>query len=412
MRSPRAADAHDREQRRAVRGRQQLLQRELGHRAVVDRRPRRTRAAVQRPVVLVVPLQDGRGSPPLDDDDPERGLLFRLSVPGPDGTPRAARRTTAASCRIAPIIGVPAEGTHRDHHRRDQRHVRRRHAVLAARPDVLDRRPGLRPTPDDVMISPRVAPAGDRPRACSRPFPRPTSSRPPTPTTPTATASPAGRTALDRRRWRAAARSLRLEGQRALGRQQNAGAFLGDIGITSSLHPDQDCTAVADRMSQRDRTAATPRLDEPKLDRGHVLHAHARRAGAARRRRPGGCRRARHCSRAIGCASCHTPPLQHRRRPTSPRSPTRRSTRTPTCCCTTWATGLADGRPDFEASGTEWRTAPLWGIGLVDDRQRPHAVPARRPRPRPRPRRSCGTAARLHRRRSVSATSVPTTAPR
>ena len=28
--------------------------------------------------------------------------------------------------------------------------------------------------------------------------------------------------------------------------------------------------------------------------------------------------------------------------------------------------GLADNRPDFEASGSEWRTAPLWGIGLVE----------------------------------------------
>jgi CxxC motif-containing protein (DUF1111 family) len=27
--------------------------------------------------------------------------------------------------------------------------------------------------------------------------------------------------------------------------------------------------------------------------------------------------------------------------------------------------GLADGRPDFAATGTEWRTAPLWGVGLA-----------------------------------------------
>jgi CxxC motif-containing protein (DUF1111 family) len=27
--------------------------------------------------------------------------------------------------------------------------------------------------------------------------------------------------------------------------------------------------------------------------------------------------------------------------------------------------GLADNRADFQARGTEWRTAPLWGIGLV-----------------------------------------------
>ena len=27
--------------------------------------------------------------------------------------------------------------------------------------------------------------------------------------------------------------------------------------------------------------------------------------------------------------------------------------------------GLADGRPDYAASGSEWRTPPLWGLGLV-----------------------------------------------
>jgi CxxC motif-containing protein (DUF1111 family) len=28
--------------------------------------------------------------------------------------------------------------------------------------------------------------------------------------------------------------------------------------------------------------------------------------------------------------------------------------------------GLADNRPEGAASGTEWRTAPLWGIGLTE----------------------------------------------
>jgi CxxC motif-containing protein (DUF1111 family) len=28
--------------------------------------------------------------------------------------------------------------------------------------------------------------------------------------------------------------------------------------------------------------------------------------------------------------------------------------------------GLADGRPEFRATGSEWRTAPLWGIGLTE----------------------------------------------
>ena len=28
---------------------------------------------------------------------------------------------------------------------------------------------------------------------------------------------------------------------------------------------------------------------------------------------------------------------------------------------------LGDGRPDFAASGTQWRTPPLWGVGLIRD---------------------------------------------
>ena len=28
---------------------------------------------------------------------------------------------------------------------------------------------------------------------------------------------------------------------------------------------------------------------------------------------------------------------------------------------------LADGRPDFAANGRQWKTAPLWGIGLIRD---------------------------------------------
>ena len=39
---------------------------------------------------------------------------------------------------------------------------------------------------------------------------------------------------------------------------QVAGAFHGDIGITSALHPDQDCTATADRRARRRSTAANP----------------------------------------------------------------------------------------------------------------------------------------------------------
>ena len=47
------------------------------------------------------------------------------------------------------------------------------------------------------------------------------------------------------------------------------------------------------------------------------------------------------------------------------KSPVKSSIPIATYCCTTWAEDLADHRPDFEATGAEWRTPPLWGIGLT-----------------------------------------------
>ena len=48
---------------------------------------------------------------------------------------------------------------------------------------------------------------------------------------------------------------------------QTAGAFTGDIGITSSLSPHQDCTRRPDRLPGRSRPVATPEVDDAKLDR-------------------------------------------------------------------------------------------------------------------------------------------------
>ncbi len=55
---------------------------------------------------------------------------------------------------------------------------------------------------------------------------------------------------------------------------------------------------------------------------------------------------------------------------------------------------LADGRPDFKASGREWRTAPLWGVGLLQDASTATATCCTTGARATSPRRSCGTAAR------------------
>ena len=69
---------------------------------------------------------------------------------------------------------------------------------------------------------------------------------------------------------------------------------------------------------------------------------------------------------AIGCATCHVP--SHVRATARPMRicAARRSGRTPISCCTTWARVSPTGAPKALADGREWRTAPLWGIGLTE----------------------------------------------
>ena len=67
----------------------------------------------------------------------------------------------------------------------------------------------------------------------------------------------------------------------------------------------------------------------------------------------------------IGCASCHTPVL----RTASDAKPALLAGQEfmpySDLLLHDMGKGLADDRPDFLANGREWRTAPLWGLGLV-----------------------------------------------
>ena len=68
---------------------------------------------------------------------------------------------------------------------------------------------------------------------------------------------------------------------------------------------------------------------------------------------------------ASGCDGCHTPTLRTGVLRGVPEVSNQTIHPYTDLLLHDMGPGLADGRPDFLASGSEWRTAPLWGIGLV-----------------------------------------------
>ncbi|MCP5467725.1 MAG: thiol oxidoreductase [Deltaproteobacteria bacterium] len=146
-------------------------------------------------------------------------------------------------------------------------------------------------------------------------------------------------------------------------RQQVAGAFLGDIGITSSFFPNENCPP-AQLECLESPNGGSPELQEDVFDLvtfySQTLAVPARRNWTDPTVLEG-----KVLFKKIGCTKCHTP--QHVTSLDYPVSQLAGQTIRPytDLLLHDMGPGLADGRPDFEADGSEWRTPPLWGIGLI-----------------------------------------------
>ncbi len=304
-------------------------------------------------------LHDGRGRPPADDRDPERGLLLRLSV----GDPPQPVRLYGSQLQDRAIAGVPAEGRIRitTTPRRGRYGDGTPFTLLAPRYTIADRAFG--PLPRGVQISPRVAP-GVFGVGLLEAVPERTIVKQADP-------SDEDGDGISGRVNRVADARTRTSG--ALGRfgwkanvptveQQNAGAFNGDIGITSPIFTDENCEP-GQRGCARAKTGGRPEIDEHKLQRvtfyTRTLAVPARRDVGVAATDAG----ERHFER-LGCDSCHLPELRTGDSDIAANSDQLIRPYTD-LLLHDLGPGLADGRPDGLASGSEWRTAPLWGIGLV-----------------------------------------------
>jgi len=177
----------------------------------------------------------------------------------------------------------------------------------------------------------------------------------------------ADRVALGRFGWKANQPTIR---------QQTAAAFLGDIGATTYMFPEENCPAVQTEClnipsaskcgGQGGCTGNTFRPEViPSRLNNITLYLQALAVPARRGINHPEVKRGEGLFAQASCGACHVAELK-----TGPK-PALRSAGDIVIHPYTdlllhdMGDDLADGRPDFKAGGREWRTPPLWGIGLL-----------------------------------------------
>ena len=145
--------------------------------------------------------------------------------------------------------------------------------------------------------------------------------------------------------------------------QQVASAAFGDMGITTSLFPAQNCRPTQAACLSASQGSG-PELDDVRLSR-LVMYSRSLAVPAKRDVEKPAVRKGEQLFAKAGCDSCHTPSFETDSTAAMPALANQDINPYTDLLLHDMGEGLADGRPDFEATGREWRTPPLWGIGLV-----------------------------------------------
>lgn len=307
-------------------------------------------------------VRDGRGRPP-EPGEPMESMLVRVSLPGSDahGGPKP-HPVYGDQIQDRAIPGVPAEAQVVLSWEEAGGQYADGEAYSLRRPVIELRDPAYGPLGKDLLTSPRVAQGmiglGLLEAVTDAELIR--------------FADPddldgdgiSGRPnhVWDLRRQAAAIGRFGWKANQPSVEQQIAAAAAGDIGLTTALVPADACTesqaacresanggvpevsdAFLAKLLLYSRSLAVPNrrhIDDPQVIRGQALFE------------------------SSGCAGCHRITVR-----TGPHELAQVANQTihpfTDLLLHDMGEGLADGRPDFEADGREWRTPPLWGLGLI-----------------------------------------------
>ncbi|MEE4227525.1 di-heme oxidoredictase family protein [Pseudomonas viridiflava] len=149
--------------------------------------------------------------------------------------------------------------------------------------------------------------------------------------------------------------------------QQNVHAFSGDMGLTTSLRRFDDCTpAQTDCLAAPNGNGpdGEPEVSDNIL---RLVEFYTRNLGVPARRNVDDPQvlTGKNLFFQAGCQQCHAPSFKTRADAAEPELANQEIRPYTDLLLHDMGDGLADNRIEFQATGREWRTPPLWGLGLT-----------------------------------------------
>jgi CxxC motif-containing protein (DUF1111 family) len=155
-------------------------------------------------------------------------------------------------------------------------------------------------------------------------------------------------------------------------KEQSAGAFSGDMGLSTPFHPDPagDCTPLQPTCKEAPTGQDVGTRDGLEVD-GESLDLvtfYSRNLGVPDRRNVDdpNVLKGKAVFYTTGCQSCHTPKHVTHRLDGQPEQSFQLIWPYTNLLLHDMGPGLADNRPEGRATGSEWKTPPLWGLGLTE----------------------------------------------
>jgi CxxC motif-containing protein (DUF1111 family) len=149
--------------------------------------------------------------------------------------------------------------------------------------------------------------------------------------------------------------------------QQNVHAFAGDMGLTTSLNRNDDCTPV--QTDCRNAPNGNGPNGEPEVSDNilRLVLFYSRNLAVPARRNVGDAEvlKGKNLFYQAGCQGCHVAQYTTRADAAEPELANQTIRPYTDLLLHDMGAELADNRSEFQASGREWRTPPLWGIGLT-----------------------------------------------